>query len=387
MRTLRTEILTWKPDVDHRVHELEHAVLDLGERIDQVLETLTPQAPLLDPSASEQQEAVTVSSPPLTAAIRENHFASPSFKMPSSAHLELHPPRAASGSLDHGKSGFGAAYTVAPAQNPIKGATNSPNMLLHHFNSDNIAHCDRILYSPVHPPIPNLEFPTFDGTNPRLWIKYCETFFDVYNTDPSVWVKCATMRLVGSAALWYQTMQSDIIKMSWDTFVTTLCNRFDKDEHNHLIRHFFHIKQSSTVTEYVELFSDLVHQILAHDPAFPQTVITNRFLDGLKKEIRAVIMIHRPQTLDTASSLALLQEEAMQDQVTRRPELGSSSKKTFSEVGRSSVQSITHPTRLTEEKKTNDSAKSKTSDEKLSSLKQFRRAKGLCFKCGEKWSP
>jgi hypothetical protein len=193
MRTLRTEILTWKPDVDHRIHELEHAVLDLGERIDQVLETLTPLAPPLDPSASEQQDAVTASSPPFTAAIRENHFASPSVKMPSSAHLELFPPRAASRSLDHGKLGFRAVYTIAPAQNPITGATNPPKMFLHNFKLDDTAHCERIMYSPIHTPIPNLEFPTFDGTNPRLWIKYCETFFDVYSTDPSVWVWLALL--------------------------------------------------------------------------------------------------------------------------------------------------------------------------------------------------
>jgi hypothetical protein len=191
------------------------------------------------------------------------------------------------------------------------------------------------------------------------------------------------MRLVGSAALWYQTMQTAISTMSWETFVTTLCNRFDKDEHNHLIRHFFHIKQTTCVTEYVEQFSDLVHQILAHDPTFPQTIITNHFLDGLKKDIRAVIMVHRPQDLDTASSLALLQEEAMQDQVTKRIELGSYSKKTSSEAGKSSVSSITNPTRVTEDKKGTEPARSKTSDEKLSSLKQYRRAKGLCFKCGE----
>jgi hypothetical protein len=135
------------------------------------------------------------------------------------------------------------------------------------------------------------------------------------------------MRLVGSAALWFQTMQAAISKMPWENFVTTLCNRFDKDEHNHLIRHFFHIKQLTSVSEYVEQFSDLVHQLLAHDPSFPQTVITNRFLDGLKKEIKAVIMIHRPHDLDTASCLALLQEEAMQDQVPRRTDIGSSSKK------------------------------------------------------------
>lgn len=31
MRTLKTELLTWKPEVDNRIHELEHAVLELSE--------------------------------------------------------------------------------------------------------------------------------------------------------------------------------------------------------------------------------------------------------------------------------------------------------------------------------------------------------------------
>jgi hypothetical protein len=34
MRTLRTKILTWKPEVNNHVHELEHVVLDLGERVE-----------------------------------------------------------------------------------------------------------------------------------------------------------------------------------------------------------------------------------------------------------------------------------------------------------------------------------------------------------------
>lgn len=106
------------------------------------------------------------------------------------------------------------------------------------------------------------------------------------------------MRLVGSAGLWYQTMQSAISKMTWDAFVTAICNRFDKDEHNHLLRHFFHIKQTSSISEYTEQFGDIVHQLLAHDPSFPPSVITNRFIDGLKKEIRAVVMMHHPQDLD-----------------------------------------------------------------------------------------
>lgn len=49
--------------------------------------------------------------------------------------------------------------------------------------------------------------------------------------------------------------------------------------------------------------------MLAHDSTIAPSVITNRFIDGLKDDIRAVVIVHRPQDLDTASSLALLQEE------------------------------------------------------------------------------
>ena len=96
-----------------------------------------------------------------------------------------------------------------------------------------------------------------------------------------------------------------------------MCYRFDEDEHNHLLRTFFHIKQSTTVTEYIEQFSDILHQLLVHDPILPSYVITDRFVDGLKKEIHVVIMVHRPKDLDIASSLALLHEEALMDSSVR----------------------------------------------------------------------
>jgi hypothetical protein len=206
MRTLRTEILTWKSNVDHRVHELEHVALDLGERIDQALGALHPPAQLTTQSEGELPNAVVTSPTPLTEAIWEDHIASPSVKVLSSTHLELLPPWAASGSLDHGKlsthrgPSFRAVYTAAPNPTPVTGATHPPKTISVTINTDGSVHCDRIVYSPVHPPIPNLEFPTFDGSNPRLWIKYCETFFDVYGTDPSVWVRCATMPLVPNHA-------------------------------------------------------------------------------------------------------------------------------------------------------------------------------------------
>ena len=397
MTAMKTDLLLWKPKVDNRVHELKHAVLNLGERIEQVLGSRISLAQPLEPTHGEQSGEVTIAQPSLTTAIREDHFVSPSVKASSSAHLEFHPSRAAPGSLDHGKrtshrgADFGAVYTIAPEPAPVTGATPTPPkstpVLLHTYDS---GYYDRLHYSHYPPltPFPEVEFHKFDGSNPRLWIKRCETYFDVYQTDPSLWVRLATMRLVGSAALWFQTMQTAISKMSWESFVVALCNRFDKDEHNHLLRHFFHIKQTTIVSEYVEQFSDIVHQLLAHDPSFPATVITNRFLDGLKKDVRAVVMMHGPQDLDTASSLAFLQEEASQDQPIRRSDLGSYSKRNNQEPVKAPFATSSNFARIVEDKKPPDPGKTRhTGEDKLTTLKNYRRSKGLCFKCGEKWGP
>lgn len=45
---------------------------------------------------------------------------------------------------------------------------------------------------------------------------------------------------------------------------------------------------------------------------------TMRFIDGLRADIKSVILVQRPGDLDTACSLALLQEAA---EPSRRPEL------------------------------------------------------------------
>ena len=37
--------------------------------------------------------------------------------------------------------------------------------------------------------LPKLNFPTFDGENPKLWLNRCEDYFDLYSLDTDVWVK------------------------------------------------------------------------------------------------------------------------------------------------------------------------------------------------------
>lgn len=50
--------------------------------------------------------------------------------------------------------------------------------------------------------LPKLNFPSFDGTNPKLWQSKCEKYFHMYATEVSMWVQVATMHFEGVADRW-----------------------------------------------------------------------------------------------------------------------------------------------------------------------------------------
>ena len=76
-----------------------------------------------------------------------------------------------------------------------------------------------------------------------------------------------------------------------------------------MIRQLYHISQDTTVADYVQRFSELVDQLIAYEHTTDPMYYTIRFVDGLRSDIRASVLVQRPSTLDSACSLALLQEE------------------------------------------------------------------------------
>ena len=61
--------------------------------------------------------------------------------------------------------------------------------------------------------------------------------------------------------------------------------------------------------EYIEQFSILVDQLAAYSSSQDPLYFTLRFIDGLRDDIKSVVLVQRPQDLDTACALASLQEE------------------------------------------------------------------------------
>lgn len=232
--------------------------------------------------------------------------------------------------------------------------------------------------------VPPMSCPQFDGDNPQMWKCNCEEYFEVYGINPKHWVRVAGLNFTGNAAFWLQSMRSKLVEVSWGEFTEHVCLRFTKDRQEVLIRQWFHMIQDSSVSAYVEKFDSVMHQLLAYNSSLPLNYFVTKFVEGLKKEIRSGVLMQKPQDLDSACSLALLQEEILEGvpsvslkrvdsasfvkQFPRQFSLGPSTPKPVSVMSPESQSAF------------------KVRADKLAALKSYRRSKGLCFTCGERWS-
>ena len=108
-----------------------------------------------------------------------------------------------------------------------------------------------------------------------------------------------------------------------------------------------------------------------------------RFVEGLRTDIRAVVMVQRPPDLDTACALALLQEEVADG--ARTPPVRAQELTQRAGVPLPLPAPPVHhpPATVTTDRRGTDAARAEAS--KLKTLREYRRARGLCFKCCEKW--
>jgi hypothetical protein len=55
-------------------------------------------------------------------------------------------------------------------------------------------------YTLPHHTIPKMQFPVFDGSNPKIWIDKCNNYFNIYKINDPLKVKATVMHLHDNAA-------------------------------------------------------------------------------------------------------------------------------------------------------------------------------------------
>jgi hypothetical protein len=114
--------------------------------------------------------------------------------------------------------------------------------------------------------MPKMDFPKFDGTDVRIWVDTCNTFFLIYNVVEGFKVSAATMYMCDSAAHWYQAYKLENPWHNWATFSADVIQEFEGNVQRDKICELLTLKQTGTMEEYKKQFHKLVYQIRLYDP-------------------------------------------------------------------------------------------------------------------------
>jgi hypothetical protein len=72
------------------------------------------------------------------------------------------------------------------------------------LRSDHFPHFDvgqDLAHSPLGS-LPKINFPQFEGNQPKLWKPKCESYFEMYGTKYIMWVKVVSMHFEGRVSRW-----------------------------------------------------------------------------------------------------------------------------------------------------------------------------------------
>lgn len=120
----------------------------------------------------------------------------------------------------------------------------------------------------------------------------------MYATEITVWVRVASMHFEGVAGCWFQSIEPQVSSWSWQQFCQAVHDRFGREQHELVIRKLFHIRQTSSVQDYVDRFCELIDVLVTYEHTTDPLYYTMKFIDGLRDDIKSVILVQRPSTLD-----------------------------------------------------------------------------------------
>lgn len=376
---LDKSVAGWRPQVDAAVQGLQH---DMEELKLHVLK--------LEKQSEEGGNSSNTSQASRMA--EEGSHQTPLLPMPSTLPLfsgtaasDLGPDGHRVTNFHRGKAS-GVVHTLGPP--PVKGTYQIPTKFSVPHGVEfgaNSSRGNRDLHGEqgFNHRLPKLDFPQFDGSDPQSWRMRCEHYFGVYGTHPNLWVRIATIYFMGRAASWLRSSRAHEVFVDWGRFYEAVNRKFDRNQHRQLIRQLDQIKQTGSVSEFYERFDDLMNQLLTYDPMYNTLNLVHRFIEGLRFDIREAVLLHCPEDLESALVLALLQEELSERNQEQRKFVDGSQK------FKNAYPLPLPPTKVlkTEEKKGGELNRGTNLSDKVSALRSFRRAQGLCYLCAEKWSP
>ncbi|XP_048502834.1 uncharacterized protein LOC125498635 [Beta vulgaris subsp. vulgaris] len=159
--------------------------------------------------------------------------------------------------------------------------------------------------------VPKLEFPKFDGSNCRLWIKKCSKYFHLCKIPDEQKVDLASLFMIEKAEKWVASYLSVRKNVDWTEFVVDLSARFKDETTVDVVEQFNKLQQTDSLESYIDEFEDLSSVVLQHHHFLLDDYILESFVGGLKSGVKPFVKAFKPKTISAAVEIAILQEETL----------------------------------------------------------------------------
>lgn len=237
--------------------------------------------------------------------------------------------------------------------------------------------------TPTFHPHPKIEFPKFNGADPKGWVLKAEQYFEFVQIEEGKKVKLVVMHFEGKAYTWYRYYQSSKRNVQWKLFQADVISRFENPEQLDVQDQFNKLKQTTTVTDYEDRFEELRALVVHKNKGFNEEYFLSSFISGLKDSIKLSVRMFRPATLADAIYLAKKEETKLSKNMYSTNK--SSSQKYFPQP------SATQKFASLDSQNTASKVVYKGNNRPMSTLSSKeileRRSKGLCFHCDEPFHP
>lgn len=345
--------------------ERHHTQTAYNNQVSAELKHLSKQIDLTQADVDEARKATPTVDPAATA---NTGAASPSGVMAtagSSAHTPPPPPPPPIHPTPL------PLYTDGAAQLPFARLVNhGPPLLTARSPSptESDHHGDHYTKPPKH------DFSRFDGTIPRIWLERCESYFELYRVPSHSWVTTAALYMEGLAVMWLQAYRQKHPGITWPTFRAAVEEEFGPEEFEVQMHHLVQLRQTGTIQEYRQEFETTMYHLLSLDPSLSSKFFISQFLLGLNDELRLGVHLQSPTSITRAAVFACIHKEELEKQRTPRSHI--------TPVGRpppATPAPIPARAAAPPRQGGDDYARERQ-------LREFRRANGLCFRCGDKYS-
>ncbi|KAJ1702741.1 hypothetical protein LUZ63_002520 [Rhynchospora breviuscula] len=228
--------------------------------------------------------------------------------------------------------------------------------------------------------LPRTDFPSFDGTDPADWLMKSYYYFDVYQIPAELRTRMAVLSFTGEASAWYRHFRLGMENPPWDIFVEEVFARFTENAAQELIGEFKRVHQLGRVADYIKHFDGLRGKLMHERPYLPNDFYVSAFIEGLKEDIRPLVTMFNPKSLNEAYKYARQTEQFQEGQARKlrfNPKPQNSI--TYPKTKESDDRRLTMQVHPQKNWPVNTGYKNATYEQK--------RALGLCTRCDAKWHP